>query len=118
MLLGPGLGLVPPLRPEKDEEIVAAWSTVAGVELPPALFFVFIGTCKAMGVLAMWDTFGTQLDRVANLCFVSQLLGAAYTHHMIGEPLVPPLVMLSVALARLATTPSGRDARGKGSKAA
>ena len=59
MLLGPGLGLVPPLRPEKDEEIVAAWSTVAGVELPPALFFVFIGTCKATGVLAMWDTFGT-----------------------------------------------------------
>ena len=39
-----------------------------------------------------------QLDRVANLCFVPQLLGAAYTHHMIGEPLVPPLVMLSVVL--------------------
>ena len=57
-----------------------------------------------------------QLDRVANLCFVPQLLGAAYTHHMIGEPLVPPLVMLSVALARLATTPS-RPAAQRGGRA-
>lgn len=85
MVLGPGLGLVAPMDDARDKAIIAAWSAAAGVQLPPALFFGCMGTCKVLGVLALWGAFGRKLDAVANLCFIPQLLGAVYTHHALGE---------------------------------
>ena len=98
------------------QAILAVWSAVAGVELSPALFFGFMGTCKVAGVLAMWGAFGPQLDQVANLCFVPQLLGAAYTHHAMDDTVVPPLVFLAAVVARLATPAA--DTAGKDGKTA
>ena len=107
-IAGPGLGLLP--LPEEDaikfSGMIQIWQTVADdIGLPltidAATFFLFIGACKVSMVPALWGLFGGGVELLANVCALPHLAGAVYTHHMSGEPLVPPAVVLTIATVRL-----------------
>ena len=108
----PGLGLIAappcgdkPFPPcdEMQHRILGVWQTAAddlglGISLGFSYFFLFIGCCKAIAAPAIWGAFGPGFELLANLCLVPQLAGAAYTHHVLGEPLRPPCMVCSMAV--------------------
>ena len=86
---------------------IACEMPLIGAALAPfgfASFFLLIGTCKVLAVLAMWGCFGPDTDEVANALLLALPLGAAYLHKRLELSMAPPLVFAAILLARLMLT--------------
>mmetsp|Transcript_27805 Transcript_27805/g.80154 ORF Transcript_27805/g.80154 Transcript_27805/m.80154 type:complete len:129 (-) Transcript_27805:57-443(-) len=84
----------------KFGKTLKVWCKITGQNIPPQLFFGFIGTCKLAGLVAIHGLLGPSLDMVANLCWLVLLAGAAVTHQQQGESLVAPLACLGMMAVR------------------
>lgn len=86
-LLFMGLGIAP-----LDEGLVAIANPFIGpLAIPAKPFFLTLGSCKILGVLSLWKI-GPMPEWFARAGLTFAACCAAYGHHSVGEPLVPPLV--------------------------
>ncbi|GMI54118.1 hypothetical protein ScalyP_jg4516 [Parmales sp. scaly parma] len=80
-------------------EFTPFWNNVFGTSMDYKPFFLFIGISKMMGVITLWandSKFGT-------LLLLAPTLSALYMHHMMGDPILPAVVMGAMCAVLLGT---------------
>jgi hypothetical protein len=105
-----GIGMLAGAMPDAEEKAkaIALWTAeFAARGLPLAAlmphFFLFVGTCKVSGCMAIHGVFGRNLELLANVLFIA-LCGCAYKQHKaleLEDNGVPPLVFMAIFTLRL-----------------
>tara|TARA_B110000971_G_C19934930_1_gene465882 strand:- start:313 stop:687 length:375 start_codon:yes stop_codon:yes gene_type:complete len=96
---GLGTGVIPTFPDPKMAEFTPFWNNVFGTSMDYKPFFLFIGISKMMGVITLWandSKFGT-------LLLLAPTLSALYMHHMMGDPILPAVVMGAMCAVLLGT---------------
>lgn len=91
-------------------------SAATGVAVTEQQVFFFIAACKLAAMLDLWVT--RLVPRLALVCLSIMMLAVEYSHVLMGDELVSPVVVVLFNLLALATWPSSKNSKRGSSKAA
>ena len=86
-----GLGVAP--MDEKMAMVASPFIDPFGI--PVASFLLFLGSCKILGALSLWDI-GPMPKSIGRIGLMTSAAAACFGHYTIGDSIVPPAVFVGI----------------------